>query len=819
MADKFLNTGGGGNANISNGSANIFAAVLGADNLEPSKPIKTNSVKQLISTNLEVSDINNLQNELDNVLTNPFNGTLQATDFKGNSIKDITETTTINLTPTEIDLVATSVKVNGQTVDPFVDLQDAYNNSTTGDTQLAISKPYTIKATDTTDLLTIDGDGKIVNAVGLQKSGDDVATEIYVNNAISNIPPVDLTDLNTKTQNINLATTTAGTTDITGLVKVDGLSSNSSLIIFSPSNLTIDATGDIIINSVMGSNSFIIYRSPFVDYLNPTSVASLAAVGYVNQEILPVSNKTQNISTLTVAGNTKYSGQQTFYMGALGSADVFSINTGVPSDTLVSRIFDTAGGTVNTTATLNTTNIIPSVADTWDIGTVSNRYENVYLRNLFTFGIEMSGTSINGINSGFSLGYQGVANVRVNPTETAFEKDVNITAGNLAVVSGNVNVPSGTLFVAGSTVPLNLIWDNSIPDATYTNARKTLNIDTNIATYRAFVSTNPIFKYSGNGSFSLKTSAGSTSPVYVGFIKGPPPSSGVAGFYGQLNGGAFIDNGIGIGGANAWTTNTTLTFTIQNGQWKIESTEFVGGTFRPLINDNSDYYICVICDANGLSNPLSIEITASTFSGLSPQAIIADGDVNVINGNINCGNQVIATPTTRGTFDASNDVTFYSDNYVSIKWNGAGKQPQFSVNPNYDGYWDVSYEVIKNDDAIYANQDILTSVNNDYFFTGGTVINTTYSAVNFSTRFNCFLHKESGSNAPSYDIVVKSGNVNQFAAYMVNIIKPDGVIFVGTERTTPSPAPALRVSNKSRIIQMEGQILSLLNRLNELTNS
>ena len=243
-------------------------------------------------------------------------------------------------------------------------------------------------------------------------------------------------------------------------------------------------------------------------------------------------------------------------MGSLGSADVFSINYGIPSDTLVSRIFDTAGGTVNTTATLNTTNIIPSVADTWNIGDPNNRYENVYLRQLFTFGVRFSGTAIDGINSGFSLGYQGVANVRVNPTETAFEKDVNITNGNwtvvsgdvnvssgilnvaeglqisgvsidginsgfslgyqgvanvivnptetafekdvnitngnLGVVSGNVNFPSGTLFIAGSNVPLNVIWDNSVPDATYTNARKTLNIDTNISTYRAFVSTNSI---------------------------------------------------------------------------------------------------------------------------------------------------------------------------------------------------------------------------------------------------------------------------------------------------------------------------------------
>ena len=85
MSDKFLNTGGGGNANISNGSANIFAATLGADNLEPSKAIKTNSVKQLISTNLEIADINNLQSELNATIQNPFVGTLEATDFKSDN--------------------------------------------------------------------------------------------------------------------------------------------------------------------------------------------------------------------------------------------------------------------------------------------------------------------------------------------------------------------------------------------------------------------------------------------------------------------------------------------------------------------------------------------------------------------------------------------------------------------------------------------------------------------------------------------------------------------------------------------------------------
>ena len=63
MSDKFLNTGGG-STNISNGTANIYGAVLGAVNLNASMPIKTNSTKQLISEKLDIPDIQNLSSEL-----------------------------------------------------------------------------------------------------------------------------------------------------------------------------------------------------------------------------------------------------------------------------------------------------------------------------------------------------------------------------------------------------------------------------------------------------------------------------------------------------------------------------------------------------------------------------------------------------------------------------------------------------------------------------------------------------------------------------------------------------------------------------------
>jgi hypothetical protein len=63
MADKFLNTGQGA-VNLSNGTVNIIAAELGAVNLIPSKTLKTNATKQIVSADLDISDVTNLQSEL-----------------------------------------------------------------------------------------------------------------------------------------------------------------------------------------------------------------------------------------------------------------------------------------------------------------------------------------------------------------------------------------------------------------------------------------------------------------------------------------------------------------------------------------------------------------------------------------------------------------------------------------------------------------------------------------------------------------------------------------------------------------------------------
>ena len=64
MASKFLATGG--TQKLDDGTAVIYAASLGSTNLEPSKPVKTNGVLQLVSENLDIGDVNNLATDLVN---------------------------------------------------------------------------------------------------------------------------------------------------------------------------------------------------------------------------------------------------------------------------------------------------------------------------------------------------------------------------------------------------------------------------------------------------------------------------------------------------------------------------------------------------------------------------------------------------------------------------------------------------------------------------------------------------------------------------------------------------------------------------------
>lgn len=251
MSDKFLNTGGGGNANISNGSANIFAATLGADNLEPSKAIKTNSVKQLISTNLEIADINNLQSELNATIQNPFVGTLEATDFKSDNHASVdTDITNLN------------------------------------------TKTQNITSADATQT-TVD---QTLNLTSFAKyQGFDYSAETGINT----LAPIDYVNtktdpLETKTQNI---TATANLTSFSEPIEVNTITGTdgNSEVIMGDAFITLDAPDTYTKNikptftgvSDIGTGA-LKYRDVYCDSIN-TTVATISNTGLISGVLDPVS--------------------------------------------------------------------------------------------------------------------------------------------------------------------------------------------------------------------------------------------------------------------------------------------------------------------------------------------------------------------------------------------------------------------------------------------------------------------------------------------------------------------------------------------------
>ena len=174
-ADKFNHVGVTGNVSLTNGTSPFFGASLGAVNLDTNQPIKTNSLRQLVSSKLAISDVNGLQTALDSTLTDPFVGTLTVSDLE-----------TDNYFSLETEL---------QKIDNFTASTQSPDVTTiTG--MLLVDEVLTDRIQDKTSATFIDFDtGSIsVNATNFTFNGVDVATggsvgsgkqELYLNKSIA----------------------------------------------------------------------------------------------------------------------------------------------------------------------------------------------------------------------------------------------------------------------------------------------------------------------------------------------------------------------------------------------------------------------------------------------------------------------------------------------------------------------------------------------------------------------------------------------------------------------------------------------------------
>ena len=191
MSNVFNQWGDGGDVNLSNGSVDIVAKSLSANSLQPNLPLKTDGSRQLYSTKLALSDIQGLGD----VITNPYIGTLQATDLETSeyfsvntelqkvdnftastpnqthlagtlnveylstrSISDPTNASFIQIDQTAIYLSANTVSVNGVPIvtTPSVPLvAGAGITLVTSPTDITVTNSLPFSATNATDLAAI----------------------------------------------------------------------------------------------------------------------------------------------------------------------------------------------------------------------------------------------------------------------------------------------------------------------------------------------------------------------------------------------------------------------------------------------------------------------------------------------------------------------------------------------------------------------------------------------------------------------------------------------------------------------------------------
>jgi hypothetical protein len=132
----------GGSLNINDGTCFIYADTIGSSNLTPNMFIKTNTDKRFTSSGIVISDVTNLQEELNQVISNPFSGKLQVSDLQTDDhISLNTELQKIsNLT---YDVDTTDLTVDGKIIVNNFECTNAVTTQTLFDNnQQLVSKGY-----------------------------------------------------------------------------------------------------------------------------------------------------------------------------------------------------------------------------------------------------------------------------------------------------------------------------------------------------------------------------------------------------------------------------------------------------------------------------------------------------------------------------------------------------------------------------------------------------------------------------------------------------------------------------------------------------
>ena len=231
MSNKFLGTTT--NITLGNGTANIYGATIGASSLDPSMPVKTNSLRQLVSTKLNTSDINGLDTKLNGVLTSPFTGTLVATDYESSDFFSVND---------ELHKIA---NITSATESPDI-------TNISGLVSCDAISANTIYNTTQTVWATLDPNTIDFSATNLRFNGDDIITTPYANQ-------IEATSFVKTGGNSNQYLMANGS-----ILESSANAGNSNFYLYDNTNSISDITpvnGEVIINSNTNTTATIVYIS------------------------------------------------------------------------------------------------------------------------------------------------------------------------------------------------------------------------------------------------------------------------------------------------------------------------------------------------------------------------------------------------------------------------------------------------------------------------------------------------------------------------------------------------------------------------------
>ena len=586
MSDRFLNTSGSGNTDLTNGTVNAFLSSLTVSSLAPSLPLKTNSVNTLISARLDIRDINTLESRLDSIVANPFNGVLAATDFETDDYFSLN--TEIQKTD---NLLASTQTPNITNI-----------SGLTKSTELATDRLY-----DTSQAVFIDLDATNVDisATNLTFNGNPILTDGATIRAAAGsltAPSYSFTgDTNTGVR--------APYADAVSIV------ANGTDKLIVDNNATYSANVIHNLDGAVANPSYSFMSDPNTGLYRPYGDALSLSCGGNDKLILDLNstysaNKIQTIDgTVSLPSYSFMSDPNTGMFSS--SADSIGLTTGG-----VNRM-SIGNSTISTSNTILTDNGTPSLPSYSFNNSVST---GMFSSSADTIGLATAGVnrlSINtaGITSTLPiLNFSGTASL---PTKT-FDGDIdtgiyNPAANTIGLSTGGVNRMIIDSLGLSTTVPL------MIPDGSESSPALTFNNDLNSGIYSGGANSVNIVAGAVNRVNVSSSGLEATVPIIVptGNLANPSIK-----FTGVNDAGIYRSNTDEI----SITTAGVQKFTIE----RFVNTSHV--VFRNMSGTAATPAYSFTADGNlGMYSPGP---DALGFTVNSANRLLIDGDVNVLTVNL-----------------------------------------------------------------------------------------------------------------------------------------------------------------------------------------